>query len=213
MTKKLFWKDPYRSELKTRVADVKGNDVTVEETIFYAFSGGQESDHGTIDNHRVLKACKEGQEIVYTLEDGHRLKPGDPVVMRIDWDRRYKLMRLHFAAEIVLELIYRNSPSIEKVGAHIARDKARIDFKWDGNISTLFPFIQTEALRIVRADEDIISAFSDEEKEERFWEIEGFARVPCGGTHLKKTGEIGTIDLKRKNPGKGKERVEVYVRG
>ena len=211
MTKKLFWKNPYLSELETRVAEVKGNDIKVEETIFYAFSGGQESDHGTIGDHRVLNACKEGQEIVYTLEDGHILKHGDPVVMRIDWDRRYKLMRLHFAAEIVLELIYRNSPSIEKVGAHIAQDKARIDFKWDGNISTLFPIIQTEALRIVEADEDIISAFSNEQKEERFWEIKGFARVPCGGTHLKKTGEVGKIDLKRKNPGKGKERVEVYV--
>ena len=211
MTKKLFWKNPYLSELETRVAEVKGNDIKVEETIFYAFSGGQESDHGTIGNHRVLNACKEGQEIVYTLEDGHTLKHGDPVVMRIDWDRRYKLMRLHFAAEIVLELIYRNSPSIEKVGAHIAQDKARIDFKWDGNISTVFPIIQTEALRIIQADEDIVSAFSNEEKEERFWEIKGFARVPCGGTHLKKTGEVGKIDLKRKNPGKGKERVEVYV--
>ena len=211
MTKKLFWKNPYLSELETRVAEVKGNDIKVEETIFYAFSGGQESDHGTIGDHRVLNACKEVQEIVYTLEDGHILKHGDPVVMRIDWDRRYKLMRLHFAAEIVLELIYRNSPSIEKVGAHIAQDKARIDFKWDGNISTVFPIIQTEALRIIQADEDIVSAFSNEEKEERFWEIKGFARVPCGGTHLKKTGEVGKIDLKRKNPGKGKERVEVYV--
>ena len=211
MTKKLFWKNPYLSELETRVAEVKGNDIKVEETIFYAFSGGQESDHGTIGDHRVLNACKEDQEIVYTLEDGHILKHGDPVVMRIDWDRRYKLMRLHFAAEIVLELIYRNSPSIEKVGAHIAQDKARIDFKWDGNISTVFPIIQTEALRIIQADEDIVSAFSNEEKEERFWEIKGFARVPCGGTHLKKTGEVGKIDLKRKNPGKGKERVEVYV--
>jgi Ser-tRNA(Ala) deacylase AlaX len=211
MTKKLFWKDPYLSELLTRVTQVKGDDITVEQTIFYAFSGGQESDHGTIANHRVLKACKQGREIIYTLEDGHTLKPGDPVVMRIDWDRRYKLMRLHFAAEIVLELICRNRPSIEKVGAHIARDKARIDFKWDGNISSAFPIVKAQALRLVQADEDIVSAFSDEEKEERFWEIRGFARVPCGGTHLRKTGEIGEIDLKRKNPGKGKERVEVYV--
>ena len=213
MTKKLFWENPYLTELETRVAGVEGNDVTVEQTIVYAFSGGQESDHGTIGNHRVLKACKEGKEIVYTLEDGHALKPGDPVMIRIDWDRRYKLMRLHFAAEIVLELVYRNLPSIAKVGAHIAQDKARIDFKWDKNIATLFPVIKSEALRIIKADEDIVSAFSDEEKEERFWEIRGFARVPCGGTHLRKTGEIGAIDLKRKNPGKGKERIEVYVPG
>jgi Ser-tRNA(Ala) deacylase AlaX len=211
MTKKLFWNNPYLSKLQTRVAGVKGNDITLEETIFYAFSGGQESDHGTIGNHPVLKACKESREIVYTLDEGHGLKPGDPVVIRIDWDRRYRLMRLHFAAEIVLELAYRNLPSVEKAGAHIAQDKARIDFQWDQNISTLFPVLRPEALRIVEADQEIISAFSDEENEERFWEIKGFARVPCGGTHLRKTGEIGVIDFKRKNPGKGKERIEVYV--
>ena len=45
----------------------------------------------------------------------------------------------------------------------------------------------------------------------RYWEIEGFARVPCGGTHLKRTGEVGNIALKRKNIGKGKERIEVYA--
>jgi len=213
MTEKLFWQDPYLTELATRVAGVRGDDITLEQTIYYAFSGGQEGDHGTIGNQRVLNACKQGKEIVYTLDDGHSLKPGDPVVIRIDWDRRYRLMRLHFAAEMVLELVYRNLPDIEKVGAHIAQDKARIDFRWDGNISAVFPVVTSQAHRIIAADEDIVSAFSDEEKEERFWEIKGFARVPCGGTHPKKTGEIGQIDLKRRNPGKGKERIEVFVPG
>ncbi|MDD3439550.1 MAG: hypothetical protein PHI04_09080 [Clostridiaceae bacterium] len=41
--------------------------------------------------------------------------------------------------------------------------------------------------------------------------IEGFAKVPCGGTHLKKTGEISSISLKRNNLGSGKERIEIYI--
>ncbi len=156
---------------------------------------------------------KEGKEIVYTLEDGHGLKAGDQVSMKIDWERRYKLMRLHFAAEIVLELVYQKLGSIKKIGAHIAQDKARIDFEWDKNISTtVLPVIQKEALGMIEANQEIVGAFSDEEKEERYWEIRGFSRVPCGGTHLRKTGEIGEIELKRKNPGKGKERIEIYVR-
>jgi Ser-tRNA(Ala) deacylase AlaX len=212
MTRKIFWEDPYLTQIETRIASVKENDITVEQTIFYAFSGGQEGDHGTIGNIRVLEARKEGREIVYTLENGHSLKPGDPVRMAIDWERRYKLMRLHFAAEIVLELVYQKLGSIKKIGAHIAQDKARIDFEWGENISTLFPAIQKEALGIIEANQEIMSAFTDEEKEERYWEIKGFARVPCGGTHLKRTGEIGEIELKRKNPGKGKERIEIHVR-
>ena len=211
MTNKIFWKDPYLTQLETHITSVKENEITVEETIFFAFSGGQESDDGTIGNNRVLQARKEGKEIVYTLEKGHGFKFGDQVSMKIDWERRCKLMRLHFAAEIVLELVYQNLGSIKKVGAHIAQDKARIDFEWSENISKVLPIIQKKALGLIEANQEIISAFSDEETEERYWEIRGFARIPCGGTHLRRTGEIGEIELKRKNPGKGKERIEITV--
>ena len=211
MTGKLFWVDPYLTQLETHVTGVCGDDITVDRTIFFAFSGGQESDQGTIGNHRVLDARREGKEIVYTLEDGHALRPGDPVTMSIDWERRYRLMRLHFAAEIVLELIYQNLESIKKIGAHIAQDKARIDFEWQENLSALLPLIDKKAAAMIEADREIVSAFSNEDKEERFWEIRGFARVPCGGTHPRRTGEVGEIDLKRKNPGKGKERIEIHL--
>jgi Ser-tRNA(Ala) deacylase AlaX len=211
MTKKIFWKDPYLTQLDTHITSVKDTDVTLDQTIFFAFSGGQESDYGTIGKSRVLQARTEDREIVYTLENDHGLEAGDRVRIEIDWERRYKLMRLHFAAEIVLELVYQKLGSIKKVGAHIAQDKARIDFEWGENISKVLPDIQKEALRMIEANQEIISAFSDEEKEKRYWEIRGFAKVSCGGTHLKRTGEIGEIELKRKNPGKGKERIEIYV--
>lgn len=208
---KAFWRDPYQSRLETRIAGVSGNDVTLAATIFYAFSGGQESDSGTIGGRRVLDARKGGREIIYTLEDGHGLQPDDPVAVEIDWARRHRLMRLHLAAEIVLELATQNLPGIEKIGAHIAEDKARIDFAWTENIAKMFPMMSERANALVAADHPIISAFSDEANQRRYWEIEGFARVPCGGTHLKRTGEIGPITLKRVNIGKGKERIEIRV--
>lgn len=212
MTQKVFWDDPYLARLDTLVASVQAKDITVTKTIFYAFSGGQESDEGTIGGRKVLGARKDDYEIIYTLEDGHGLQPGDPVTMVIDWDRRYALMRLHFAAEIVLELAYQNLSGIVKIGAHIARDKARIDFEWPENISAAFPMFQEKAQAIVAADHPIASAFSDVDAEQRYWEIQGFARVPCGGTHLRRTGEVGALELKRRNVGKGKERVEIYLR-
>jgi Ser-tRNA(Ala) deacylase AlaX len=168
MTIKLFWTDPYLTEINTRIVSVAGNDITVEETIFYPFAGAQEADHGTIENHRVLKARKDGKEIVYALENGHGLKPGDQVRIIVDWDRRYKLMRLHFATEIILELIYQKLKSIKKIGAHIAQDKARIDLEWDENISALLTDIQYEALRLIEADWEITSAFSDVASEIRY---------------------------------------------
>jgi alanyl-tRNA synthetase len=211
VTQKIFWQDPYLTELDTIVQTIHGNKITVAETIFYAFSGGQESDYGTIGGYKVLEAKKDDKEIFYTLEDNHNLKIGDPVKMTIDWDRRYRLMRLHFAAEIVLELVCRRFPDIIKVGAHIAQDKARIDFEWNQSISPFIVSLQEEAQKIIDSNQEIISAFSDENNERRYWKINEFSEVPCGGTHIKKTGEIGTIRLKRTNPGKGKERIEIYV--
>ena len=46
VTRKLFWADPYQTQLDTHITSVSGNEVTVAQTIFYAFSGGQESDAG-----------------------------------------------------------------------------------------------------------------------------------------------------------------------
>jgi Ser-tRNA(Ala) deacylase AlaX len=211
MTRKIFWEDPYLTEIETTITGVKNNDITVDRTIFYALSGGQESDYGSINNHRVIQARREGKKIIYTLEDGHGLRSGDRVKMKIDLERRYQLMRLHFAAEVVLELVHQKLKGLEKIGAHIAQTKARIDFKWGENISTIFPVLEKEAFRVIESNQEIESAFSDEESDERYWKVEGFSRVPCGGTHFKRTGEIGKMALKRKNIGKGKERIEIYV--
>ncbi len=211
VTQKLFWADPYQTSFETHVTSVNGNDLTVAQTIFYAFSGGQESDAGTFNNCRVLEARKEGRDIVYKLEEGHGFSVGDSLAMQIDWDRRYKLMRLHFAAEIILELVYQQLNPITKIGAHIAQDKSRIDFEWGENIAPYFPILTEKAFRLIETNHDIISAFSDEPNQKRYWEIVGFARVPCGGTHLRRTGEVGSLNLKRKNVGKGKERIEITL--
>jgi Ser-tRNA(Ala) deacylase AlaX len=211
MTRKVFWENPYQTQLDTHITSVNGDAVTVAETIFYAFSGGQESDTGTIGGFPVLEARKEGLEIIYRLDSGHSLKPGDAVTMTIDWERRYRLMRLHFAAEIVLELAYQNLGTITKIGAHIAQDKSRIDFEWGESIANAFPMLRDKARAIIQANLPILSAYSDEAQERRCWEVSGFGRVACGGTHLRATGEVGEITLRRKNIGKGKERIEIYI--
>jgi Ser-tRNA(Ala) deacylase AlaX len=211
LTKKFFWNDPYQTSLQTQVSTVDGNDIYLVSTIFFAFSGGQESDHGSIAGHAVVAARKEGLELVYTLADDHGLLAGQEVEVCIAWDRRYRLMRLHFAAELVLELFYKSLPGVGKVGAHIAQDKARIDFVWPESIAPLLPAYTQEAQAIIDANLDITCAFEDEATERRYWEIAGFSRVPCGGTHVKRTGELGQIKLKRNNIGRGKERVEIYL--
>ena len=211
MTRKIFWSNPYETVHETVVTSVSGPDVTLKSTIFFAFSGGQESDHGKIGGFPVVSARKDGFEIIYTLVSDHLLSAGQAVQVQIDWERRYRLMRLHFAAEIVLYLFYKRLQGVEKVGAHIARDKARLDFALQESISPMLPEFSEEANRIIEADLPVRSEFEDEANERRYWEIEGISRVPCGGTHIKRTGEIGTVRLKRNNIGRGRERVEIYL--
>ncbi len=210
-THKLFWEQPYLTSLETVVSGSSAQGVRLKETIFYAFSGGQESDAGTIGGYRVLDACKDGLDIVYRLDPDHALQAGDRVRVEIDWPRRYRLMRLHFAAELILELVYQQLCGIEKIGAHISADKARLDFLWPENISAYFPLLLEGARQLIAADRPIVSAYGNRETQRRYWEVEGFARVACGGTHLRRTGEVGAVRLKRKNIGGGKERIEVFA--
>jgi Ser-tRNA(Ala) deacylase AlaX len=213
VTDRVFWNDPYLTTLDASVVAVAGKDVTLDRTILFAFSGGQESDRGAIAGHPVLEARKLGDDIVYTLPENHGLQAGDAVALELDWPRRYRLMRLHFAAELVLELVTQRLPGVKKIGAHIAEDKARIDFEWPQSVAALLPEITAQATAIIESNRPIISDYSDEASGMRYWEVEGLARVPCGGTHLRTTDEVGAIALKRRNVGKGNERIEILLAG
>jgi len=208
--RKVFWDNPYQYHLITHVSSVHGNQILFDETIAFSFSGGQESDKAYINGMNVLDSAMEGHLIWYTLPEGHQLSVGDTVTMEIDWPRRYRLMRLHFAAELILELVTRKL-GIEKIGAHIAETKARIDFFYDKNISSVLENLLAEYNKIIAQDALIKTGFSDIQNQRRYWEIEGFSRVSCGGTHVKSTAEVGHATLKRVNIGGGKERIEIRL--
>ncbi|MBM4840426.1 alanyl-tRNA editing protein [Vibrio parahaemolyticus] len=212
MCEKVFWANPYQTELSSTVTSVDGSNVELSQTIFYAESGGQESDRGTINGIPVLLARKAGTRLIYTLKSPPNFISGDTVTTYIDWERRYALMKLHFAAEVVLEMFYQRYKGIVKIGAHISENKSRIDFEWPESISPLLKDMETEVQKLIDSDSVIFSDFSDKANEKRYWKVEGFAQVACGGTHLKRTSEVGQVQLKRKNIGKGKERVEIALR-
>lgn len=208
--RKVFWENPYEHTLTAKVASVDGNKVLFTDTIAYSFAGGQESDKAWVNGIPILDSKMEGNLIYYMLPEGHGLAEGDEVVMTIDWLRRHRLMRLHFCAELVLEIVTQKY-HLEKVGAHIAEGKARIDFKSDSNISAHFPEILAEFNEIIKSDRPIEKGYSDVATQRRFWKIDGFAQVPCGGTHVNSTAEVGFVTLKRERPGKGIERIEIRL--
>lgn len=208
--KKIFWDNPYQTTLTTTVDAVDKNKLLFTETIAYSFAGGQENDTAWVNGTPILDSTMEGNLIYYTLPDNHDLKVGDTVTMTIDWPRRSRLMRLHFAAELILEIVTQNY-HLEKVGAHIAENKARIDFKSDTNIAPLLPTILTQYNTIIESNYTIHKGYTDVVNQRRFWKIDGFAQVPCGGTHVNSTAEVGFVTLKREHPGKGIERIEIRL--
>ncbi len=210
MMKKLFWDNPYQQELTTRVSEVNGNQLLFEETIAYSFAGGQESDKATVNGIPILDSKREGNLIYYTLSENHGLSVGDSVLMVIDWPRRHRLMRLHFAAELILEIVTRKF-GYEKIGAHISETKSRIDFIAEESIKQHLPAILLEYNEIIKSNLLIEKGYSDVTTQRRYWKIEGFAQVPCGGTHVNSTAEVGFVALKREHPGKSIERIEIRL--
>jgi len=85
---------------------------------------------------------------------------------------------------------------LEKIGAHISEIKARIDFIYSQNISSFFDEVLKDYREIIHKDLSIRTGYLDEKTQRRYWEIEGFAKVPCGGTHVKSMAEVGDVLLK-----------------
>lgn len=228
--RKVFWDNPYQQDLKTIVRQVDGNIIVFAETIGFSECGGQESDVVTVNDIKVLSSHMDKGApflIYYTLPEGHGLVPGTEVIMKIDWLRRNRLMRLHFTCELILVLMNRlvnETPEgvelkpeeidtvIKKRGAHIAETGARIDFECNVNIAIYFPKILEEYNKIITADLPIEKGFLDKSNQIRYWRLPNIATVPCGGTHVRSTGEVGAIELKRDRANKGVERIRIVLK-
>lgn len=78
-------------------------------------------------------------------------------------------------------------------------------------LTPVFDGLLTDYNAIIATDVPIQTGFSDVENQRRYWEIEGFSKVACGGTHVKSTAEVGYVTLKRVNIGGGKERIEIKL--
>lgn len=215
MAIKLFWENPYQTECKAIVKEINGNKIKLDQTIFYAFSGGQESDSGVINGINVLSALKIGDkeniiDIEYSLEKTPNFKVGDEVEIKIDIEKRKKLMKLHSAAHIVYYFFIEKLGTLKLIGSNVTNDKARFDFLYDTPLNEVIFEIENKLNEFISENHDIKQEKDLNSPDLRYWTCKDW-KMPCGGTHVKNTSEIGTIQLKRKNIGKGKERIEIYL--
>ncbi|NYZ75912.1 alanyl-tRNA editing protein [Candidatus Micrarchaeota archaeon] len=216
-TETLFWKDPYMKEFEAGVVSANGREVVLDRTCFFPQGGGQVGDSGFLNDEKVVDTRKdENYNVTHFLERESSFKVGEAVKGKIDWERRYRIMKLHSAAHVVYYILMDVfGEKCKLASSGIVNEKKDItDYLTDSSF-------EREKLKVIggKANELIkkggeIRTWSDEQKPNyRFWEIDGFPKMPCGGTHPRRLEEIGEIMVQRgKKPGAGKERIEILLR-
>ena len=134
MESALYMNDSYLKEFEATVESVRDDKfIILDKTAFYPQGGGQPHDTGMIisndGEYPVVYAGKFSGTISHEVSK-HGLKSGDRVNCRIDWDRRYRLMRMHTAAHIIDAVLYNESGAL-CTGNQLGTDKSRIDFSLD----------------------------------------------------------------------------------
>ncbi len=214
MTKILFWDDPYLAVCKARVTEINGKKIKLDQTIFYAFSGGQESDDGTIGGIKVIQAVKQGDkeniiDIEYELAHEPSFRVGDEVEVQIDETKRRKLMRLHSAIHLAYYFMIEKFGNRKVIGSNVSPEKARMDFASEKALTEIKD-VELKLNSFLAANHPILRTQDEKNTDLRWWQC-GEWKMPCGGTHPRTTQEIGKVLLKRVTKGAGKERIEVYL--
>lgn len=229
MATTLYLKDHYLKEFDATVVSVKeGKFVVLDQTAFYPNSGGQPFDTGVLirgdQKFRVLYVGKFDGEISHEVEPG--LAPGDRVHGVIDWDRRYRLMRMHTASHILSAIFHREAGALI-TGNQLGLDSSRIDFSLENFDRDAIQNYVAQANSYVKATLPVSIKFISRDEalqlpglvklakglppaitEIRLLEIKDVDTQPDGGTHVANTSEVGTIELlDMENKGKNNRRL------
>jgi len=178
-----------------------------------------------MSNDKVIHIVKE---VIGKLSEREQVKG------IVDWQRRLALMRNHTTAHLMAEVLRRvTGTPVEIVGSGIDVDKARLDVAYKNSLSPMLQEIEKTANKIVQEErpvtaktmqrkeaETFVEQFHESLKtlplqvqEVRIIEIKDLHACACGGTHVKNTGEIGSVKvLKRESKGKGAQRIEFVAK-
>ena len=213
MTEFLFRDDSYLNEIDAEVVELTPEGgIVLDRTIFYAASGGQPGDTGTIGGAMIgatIHPDGDKTRIIHVPAEGQMpIAPGR-VTARIDWDRRYKLMRMHTALHL-LSVVF----PFPVTGGSVGEDKGRLDFDMP-EVPTDLNTLEAKLNELIAGNHSVTAEWiSDEEmaananliKTMKVKPPMGQGRVrlirigdidlqPCGGTHVRNTSEIGPLKL------------------
>ena len=232
MAKALYMDDSYLKEWDAEVISIsKDKFIVLDKTAFFPRGGGVEWDTGTITTEdekefHVVYTGKFSGEISHEVEK-KGLRIGDKGHCKLNWERRYILMRYHTATH-VLSGVFFNEYDLKITGNQLTTDKGRIDLNMDDMDVDLIKKAIEKSNEIIKnelpveiyykprveaeADPDLFKlakGFSHDINTIRIVDIKGFDRQADGGCHVKHLNEIGEIRFKD-TVSKGKNFKRVY---
>ena len=230
MTRRLYWEDMYAHEFDAEVELVEGNRVVLDQTAFNPRGGGLVSDTGKLNGMKVIEATKEGDNVFHMLEGPPDLRVGDRVHGVLDWDRRFRIMRMHTSAHILSAVVNGETGALI-TGNQINPDESRVDFNLENFDKEKMSHYIDRVNDAVRRELDVKTFFM---KREEALANPGFVKLANampptldvlrivqigdvdtqadGGVHVKNTREIGrVVGLKTENKGKSNRRLYFTV--
>ena len=230
ITSEIFRDDPYKKECEAKILDFGDNWIILDQTVFYAEGGGQLGDTGLIkagqQEIQIENTIKENDLIKHIFYSKFDFEIGDNVTCIIDWDRRYKLMKMHTSLHLLCSLV-----NAKVTGGSVGDGKGRLDFNLDFKPNK--EELKDNLNDLIQGNHDItISWISAQELDKNPNLVKtmsvlpprtnGSIRMvrigdnidyqPCGGTHVKNTSEIGLVEINKvENKGKLNKRVAISL--
>ena len=230
MTKELFRDDAYRQSCDAVVTAADGNVLQVDQTVFYPLGGGQPGDTGTVSWDggcaTIVDTRYINGDIGHILEeDAAAPAQGTPVTLQIDWDRRYRHMRMHTAMHLLGSVL-----RYGVTGGNISEAKSRLDFDMEDTVDK--EAVGEALARLVAEDHAVSCRWVSEDELDanpqlvrtmsvqpprgkgsiRLLEIDGVDLQPCGGTHVKSTSEVGAVRIgKVEKKGRQNRRFNIHL--
>src|SRR5579871_3044537 len=223
MTERLYYHDSYLRSFTAHIVDTAANGMVayLDRTAFYPASGGQPFDTGFIAGVPVLEVVDEEDRIA------HRLAaplPASGVECSVDWPRRFDHMQQH-TGQHLLSAVLEERFGLRTVSFHLGRDASTIDLEGGHVESRTLQEAELRANEIVSENRRVTVGFensagvqglrkaSEREGSLRIITIDGLDRSACGGTHVRATGEIGAILIRKLEKVRQTTRVEFLCGG
>src|SRR5437764_1460544 len=236
MTELVFRDDAYARSCTARVVAANERGIRLDRTVFYPTGGGQPGDTGSLrlasgETIAIVDAVKRdaSDEVIHVHAPGTVLPPpGAELTAEIDWERRYRLMRMHSCLHLLCAVV----PGAV-TGGQVSDGRGRLDFDVPG-ASLDKEAIAARLNALIVASHDMMPRWiTDEELEARpelvrtmsvkppsgagrvrLMEVAGLDMPidlqPCGGTHIRNTAEIGRVVIgKIDNKGRQNRRINI----